>query len=139
MGLLNGHLIKEAKRANGLVSASRIDMIETSHIKLMMFTLDGKDLKRIFDFYRVDSISLNADALSYLRSVIDNLLRDSSIIKRSLRVDILKSRLLSVMLLYWKAVNLADRTSALVDIALAYDLLSESTQYDIKGILYAII
>lgn len=139
VGLLNGHLIKDAKRANGLVSASRIDMIETSHIKLMMFTLDGKDLKRIFDFYRVDSISLNADALSYLRSVIDNLLRDSSIIKRSLRVDILKSRLLSVMLLYWKAVNLADRTSALVDIALAYDLLSESTQYDFKGILYAII
>lgn len=57
VGLLNGHLIKEAKRANGLVSASRIDMIETSHIKLMMFTLDGKDLKRIFDFYRVDSLS----------------------------------------------------------------------------------
>lgn len=139
IGLLNGHLIKDVQSANGILSASRIELIEASHLKLMLFTINGKDLKRIFDINKVDSITLDTEAIKYLRNVIDNLLRDSSIIKRFLRIDILKNRLLCVLILYWKASNLSDKTSEIVDLVLLYNLLSDPVQYDFKSVLYEII
>lgn len=139
IGLLNGHTIKSASRGNGHFSPSRIEFINVSHLKLMIFTIEGKDLSRIFDIYQIASVSLNTEASIYLRNIIDNIQRDSEIIKKDLRIDILKNRLSCLFLLYSKAINLNDKTSDIVDIAINYNLLSDSVQYNFYSLLSSII
>lgn len=139
IGLLNAHKIMPTAEANGLFKTSRLESIESEHIKLMLFTLDAKDLKRTFDVFNIDSILIDTDAVSYLRLVVDNILRYSTIIPNMLRGDLITNRLACLFVLYYRISNNLDKTSEIVSIALKYGLLNESIQFDFQSILYGII
>lgn len=139
IGLLNAHRIKEVKKGDGLLSTSRLDDIEPGYVKLMLFTLDCKDLKRVFDIYNIDSIQFNPEAVIYIQTVIDNILRDRKIIVQSLRYDILINRLACLFIIYSKSSNDLNKTAEIVDILIEYGLLNDTTLYDFQGVAYDII
>lgn len=139
IGLLNAHKIKEKKKADGLLTTSRLDDIESGHVKLMLFTLDCKDLKRVFDIYNVDSIQFNPEAVIYVQTVIDNILRDRQLIIKSLRYDILINRLACLFVIYSKSSNDLNKAAEMVDILIDYGLLNDTTLFDFQWVAYDII
>lgn len=139
IGLLNAHRIKETKKAGGQISTSRLEDFESGYVKLMLFTLDCTDLKRVFDIYNVDSIRLNSEAVIYIQTVIDNILRDRQVIVQSLRYDILINRIACLFIIYSKSSNDLNKASEIVDILIEYGLLKDTTLFDFQLVTYDII
>ena len=139
IGLLNAHKIKGTNKAGGHLSTSRLEDIESGYVKLMLFTLDCKDLKRIFDIYNVDSIKFNSEAIIYIQTVIDNILRDRLLIVQSLRYDILINRLACLFIIYSKSSNDLNKAAEIIDILIEYGLLNYITLFDFQWVAYDII
>ena len=124
IGLVNAHLIKETKTPRGFRSSTRLDKIDMTHFKLMLVALKPDDLNQVFDSNNVDSLILDPEARIYLESLLDNLLRDSMIVKQLLRWDILLDKLKSLFILFLKSKDMQESTSKILDIAIEYDLLA---------------
>lgn len=139
IGLLNAHKIKATGSTNGLFGSTRLESIKPEHLKLIMFTLDANDLKRAFDIYRIDSLLLDNDAVAYIHLIVDNLLRDSEIIRSILRKDLIVNKLACLFVLCSRISNDLNKTSEIVDITIEYNLLSDRLQFDFHSVLYSII
>lgn len=124
IGLLTAHKIKETKKKEAFFAASRLEYLESGHIKLMLFTIGAEDLKKAFDIYEINSILLDNEAVIYIQTVIDNILRDYQLIKKTLRYDIIINRLACLFVIYSKCSNELNKTSEMVDIVVTYNLLS---------------
>lgn len=139
IGLLNAHKIKGTKQSNVPFTTSRLELIESGHVKLMLFNLEAKDLKRAFDVYGIDSVLLDQDATVYIQTVIDNILRDSQLIKDTLRYDILINIIACLFVLYSKCDNELNKTSEMIDIVIAFNLLGDTTRFDFQWVIYDIL
>ena len=72
VGILNSHATKDNKIA-GFISASKIDELRSSDIRVIISFIDTKDLHDIFVQYDIKKITLDNDAVIYLNTIIDNL------------------------------------------------------------------
>lgn len=139
IGLLNAHKIKATGCANGLFGGSRLESIKPEHLKLILFTLEANDLKRAFDIYRIDSLLLDNDAVAYIHLIVNNLLRDSEIIRSMLRNDLIVNKLACLFVLCSMISNGLNITSEIVDITIEYNLLSDRLQFDFHSVICSII
>ena len=108
-GLLLAHKIQNEK-------SSRIDSVPEWMVLLMIFHIDNKDLKSIFNTHKITDITLSDDAIKYLEKIISNIARDKDIILKMMLPNWFFSYFSNILYILLLSINNFSNINQLIEI-----------------------
>ncbi len=129
-GLLLSHSIKVHDTKNSHFQQPKLQKIDNLLVVLMLFSIENKELEKIFKDYSIESIELTEDATNYIEECINNIISSSENtwskdnIKKYIKKEKFSNQLTNLMLICRKATNQISNINKLVDILINNNLIN---------------